>query len=104
MAGGRASQKQAWSQQALHNPRPPPALLPAVTCLLDFNRLSVHSRAQLAALAAGARMATAERRFTYGPGSIFGELDFLLQRPRRWEAGRRRWCGANNSVWEPLSR
>ena len=63
---------------------PAPSAGAAVTCRIDFNQSSVHSRAQLPALPAEAKPAAAERRFSYGPGSIVGELDFFLQRPRRW--------------------
>lgn len=50
---------------------------------MDFNLSSVASRAQLPALPPDARPSAAERRFTYGPGAVLGDLDFFLQRPRR---------------------
>jgi hypothetical protein len=62
----------------------PPSLLPAVNCRVDFTLTTVHSRAQLPALPPDLQPQHAEHYFTYGPGSIVGELDFFLQRPRRW--------------------
>jgi SulP family sulfate permease len=56
----------------------------AVNCRVDFTLTTVHSRAQLPALPPDLQPQHAERCFTYGPGSIVGELDFFLQRPRRW--------------------
>jgi CRP-like cAMP-binding protein len=59
----------------------------AVTCRVDFTQSTVASRAQMHALPPDTRPHYAERRLTYGPGSIVGELDFFLQRPRRcWQA------------------
>ena len=54
-----------------------------MVCRIDFNAATVHSRSQLPAVPADARPAAAERAFKYGPGGLFGELDFFLQRPRR---------------------
>ncbi len=58
-------------------------LLASVVCRIDFNAGTVHSRSQLPAVPPDARPAAAERAFKYGPGGLFGELDFFLQRPRR---------------------
>ena len=57
--------------------------VPAVVCHVDFTQSTVHSRAQMTALPAGTQPSHVERRFAYGPGSIVGELDFFIQRPRR---------------------
>lgn len=65
-------------------PNHPP--LTAVVCRIDFNATTVHSRSQLPAVPADSRPAATERVFKYGPGGLFGELDFFLQRPRRWVA------------------
>ncbi|PRW58410.1 sulfate transporter [Chlorella sorokiniana] len=67
-----------------------------VVCRIDFNAASVHSRSQLPAVPADARPASTERVFKYGPGGLFGELDFFLQRPRSFTAVADRdssaWC------------
>lgn len=68
-----------------------PSMPPTVVCRIDFNAATVHSRSQLPAVPADARPVAAERAFKYGPGGLFGELDFFLQRPRRsvvdWQTG-----------------
>lgn len=73
----------------LHPPkRIPPvflsAPLPVVVCQVDFALSSAASRAQLPALPAELQPPRVPRRVTCEAGSILGELDFFLQRPRRW--------------------
>lgn len=58
----------------------------AVTCQVDFALASVASRAQLQALPVGTQPHHAERTIRCGPGSLVGELDFFVQRPRSLRA------------------
>ncbi|KAL4431193.1 hypothetical protein ABPG75_006449 [Micractinium tetrahymenae] len=57
-----------------------------VACRINFVLSSVHSRAALPALPADTQPATGERTVHYGAGSLVGELDFFLQRPRSFAA------------------
>jgi SulP family sulfate permease len=56
--------------------------LAAVVCQVDFALASAASRAQLPALPPDTQPHHGERTIRCGPGSIVGELDFFLQRPR----------------------
>lgn len=58
----------------------------AVTCHVDFALSSTSSRAQLPALPAELQPHHAERTIRVGPGSILGDVDFVLQRPRSFTA------------------
>lgn len=53
-----------------------------MVCRVDFALSSVASRAQLMALPAGTQPHHAEHTIKCAPGSLVGEIDFLLQRPR----------------------
>lgn len=72
----------------------------SVTCRIDFNLRSVSSRRLQPALPPSAKPSAAERTFTYGPGSIVGELDFFLQRPRSFTAV----ADADGSAWRITRR
>lgn len=63
-------------------PRPAPLHCFAVICLVDYALASVSSRAQLPALPADMQPHHGQRTMKCGPGSLVGELDFFLQRPR----------------------
>lgn len=65
----------------LHTSAPPTQH--AVACHIDFALSSVASRAQLSSLPADLQPQHAERVVRCGPGSVVGEVDFMLQRPCR---------------------
>lgn len=70
-----------------HSPHPTP-IVPAVVCHVDFALSSTASRAQLHALPDELQPPRVPRRVKCEAGSVVGELDFFLQRPRRWERRR----------------
>ncbi len=58
-----------------------------VACHIDFGMSSVASRAQLPSLPPDLQPQHSERTVRCGPGSVVGEVDFMLQRPCRWGIG-----------------
>lgn len=74
------------------------ATRPAVVCQVDFALSSAASRAQLPALPAELQPPRVPRRVTCEAGSILGELDFFLQRPRRWGVAVVLPTGSSDSV------
>lgn len=67
-----------------------------MACHIDFVLSSVASRAQLPSLPADLQPQHAERVVRCGPGSVVGEVDFMLQRPCRWEEE----LGWGAAAWE----
>lgn len=81
-------------------PLPPP---PAVASHVDFALSSVASRAQLPALPPDLQPQHGERLVLCGPGSVLGDVDFMLQRPFRQAGLQRLWtvqcCCDTPVIW-----
>lgn len=58
----------------------------AILCQVDFTRTTTHSRAVAAAVPKGLAVEGVSRRLSYGAGGIVGDSDFMLQRPRSFDA------------------
>lgn len=58
----------------------------AIHCQVDFTRTTVHSRAVAAAVPKGLAVEAVSRTLSYGAGGIVGDTDFMLQRPRSFDA------------------
>jgi SulP family sulfate permease len=58
----------------------------AIVCQVDFTRTTVHSRAVAAAVPKGLAVDAVSRTLSYGAGGIVGDTDFMLQRPRSFDA------------------
>ena len=67
----------------------------SICCFVDWTQSSKRSRAAAAVLPGDLAVSHGVRIMEYGPGGIFGDLDFTLQRPRSFVAQ----CKNSGSVW-----